>query len=149
AVEPAAPAFNRRLRRPSTTALCRRPITMIRRTTLTGRQLSTTTLVLALLGTVFLLGQRAIRGTESVAEGSEREAAGKFTEELVYVQSKDGISNCGAIFIPPKNSAKPIAVIWIHGWGVNFYYPSYVKIGRALAERGFACISANTRMHDI
>ena len=45
--------------------------------------------------------------------------------------------------------AKPIAVLWIHGWGVNFYYPTYVGIGRALAERGYACIIGNTRMHDL
>jgi len=35
------------------------------------------------------------------------------------------------------------------GWGANFYTPSYVGIGRALAKRGFATISVNTRMHDI
>jgi hypothetical protein len=35
------------------------------------------------------------------------------------------------------------------GWGANFYTPSYVGIGRALAQRGFATISVNTRMHDI
>jgi pimeloyl-ACP methyl ester carboxylesterase len=79
----------------------------------------------------------------------EKETAGKFTEELVYARSEDGITNGGAIFAPQKDSAKPIAVIWIHGWGVNFYYPTYVKIGRALAERGYACITVNTRMHDI
>src|SRR5262249_26344616 len=71
------------------------------------------------------------------------------TEELVYVQSKDGIASGGAIFAPPKDSAKPIAVIWVHGWGVNFYQPTYVKIGRALADRGYTCITANTRMHDL
>ena len=53
------------------------------------------------------------------------------------------------MFSPTKSAAKPIALIWIHGWGVNFYSPTYVTIGRALAERGFATIAANTRMHDI
>ncbi len=33
--------------------------------------------------------------------------------------------------------------------GVNFYSPTYVMIGRALAERGYTCMSANTRMHDL
>jgi pimeloyl-ACP methyl ester carboxylesterase len=98
--------------------------------------------VFALLGTASLLRQGS-------AQGDEKETAGKFTEELVYARSEDGITNGGAIFAPPKDSAKPIAVIWIHGWGVNFYYPTYVKIGRALAERGYTCIAANTRMHDI
>jgi pimeloyl-ACP methyl ester carboxylesterase len=81
--------------------------------------------------------------------GARKETSGKFTEELVYVQSEDGIPNGGAIFVPPKDSAKPIAVIWIHGWGVSFYQPTYVKIGRALAERGYTCIVGNTRMHDL
>jgi pimeloyl-ACP methyl ester carboxylesterase len=72
-----------------------------------------------------------------------------FTEELVSVQSKDGIANGGAVFAPPRDSAKPIAVIWIHGWGVNYYQPTYVKIGRALADRGYTCVTGNTRMHDL
>lgn len=37
----------------------------------------------------------------------------------------------------------------MHGWGANFYTPSYVGIGRGLAERGFPTISVNTRRHDI
>ena len=101
--------------------------------------------LVALLGATFLLWQwwqwRVPRaGTVT---------AGKFPEELVYVRSQDDIVNGGAIFTPPKDLAKPIAVIWIHGWGVNFYYPTYVMIGRALAERDYACITANTRMHDL
>jgi pimeloyl-ACP methyl ester carboxylesterase len=98
--------------------------------------------VLALLGTAFLLWQRYAPRAITVT-------AGKFPEELVYVRSKDDIINGGSIFTPPKNVAKPIAIIWIHGWGANFYYPTYVMIGRALAERGYTCISANTRMHDL
>jgi len=75
--------------------------------------------------------------------------AGKFPEEIVYVRSQDGIVSGGAIFTPPRNSAKLVAIIWIHGWGVNFYEPTYVAIGRALAEGGYTCISGNTRMHDL
>jgi pimeloyl-ACP methyl ester carboxylesterase len=82
-------------------------------------------------------------------QGDGTEPAGGPTEELVHVRAEDGITNGGAIFTPPKGSAKPIAVIWVHGNGVNFYYPTYVKIGRALAERGYTCITANTRMHDL
>ena len=74
---------------------------------------------------------------------------GKFPEELVRVQAKDGISNGGVIYAPPKNAAKPIAIIWIHGWGTNFYAPTYVNVGRALEERGYTCIAGNTRMHDL
>lgn len=67
----------------------------------------------------------------------------------MYVRSSDDIINAGAIFAPLKSPAKPFAIIWVHGWGVNFYYPTYVTIGRALAERGYTCITANTRMHDL
>jgi pimeloyl-ACP methyl ester carboxylesterase len=79
----------------------------------------------------------------------ERIAVGKFPEKLVYVRSRDDLADAGVIFLPPKELTKSTAVIWIHGWGVNFYVPSYVAIGRALAERGYTTVSANTRMHDI
>jgi pimeloyl-ACP methyl ester carboxylesterase len=79
----------------------------------------------------------------------ERMAAGKFPEQLVYVRTNDDIVDAGVIFTPPKDSAKPIAVIWIHGWGVNFYQPTYVAIGRALADCGYTTIVGNTRMHDV
>jgi pimeloyl-ACP methyl ester carboxylesterase len=79
----------------------------------------------------------------------ENQMPGKFPEELVYVRSTDDVVNAGIIFTAPKSSPKPIAIIWVHGWGANFYYPSYVGIGRALAGRGFTTISVNTRMHDV
>jgi pimeloyl-ACP methyl ester carboxylesterase len=75
--------------------------------------------------------------------------AGKHPEELVYVRSKDDVINGGMIFNAARNLARPIAVIWLHGWGVNFYYPTYTMIGRALAERGYTAITVNTRMHDL
>src|SRR6185503_16822800 len=101
--------------------------------------------VVALLGTTFVLRQWwkwRVPGVEAIT-------AGKFPEELVYVRAQDDIVNGGAMFTPSKDLAKSIAVIWIHGWGVNFYYPTYVMIGRGLAERDYACITANTRMHDL
>jgi len=79
----------------------------------------------------------------------ENQKPGKFPEQLVFVRSKDDVVSGGVLFKAPKETAKAIAVVWIHGWGANFYLPSYVGIGRALAERGFTTISANTRMHDI
>lgn len=100
------------------------------------------------VGGLALAGIVAFSWRES-ARGTDKEPLGRFREELVYAKSSDGVMNGGALFVPTKDSAKPVAIIWIHGWGVNFYYPSYVKIGRALAERGFACLSVNTRMHDI
>jgi len=75
--------------------------------------------------------------------------SGAFPEEVVYVRSGDDIVNAGIVFAAPKSQAKPVAVIWLHGWGVNFYSPTYVMIGRALAERGVTTLSVNTRMHDL
>jgi len=98
--------------------------------------------VLALLAAAFLLWQ--LRAPRSITV-----TAGKFPEELVFVRTEDDIIDGGAIFTPPRSLAKPIAIIWVHGWGVNFYYPTYVMVGRALAERGYTCITANTRMHDL
>jgi pimeloyl-ACP methyl ester carboxylesterase len=106
------------------------------------RRLAVIAALLALLATAFALWQR-------YGPHTPRLKPAKFPEELVSVRSEDDIVNGGAIFTPPKQSAKPIAVIWIHGWGVNFYQPTYVNIGRALAERGYTCITANTRMHDL
>ena len=105
-------------------------------------QLTATVAVLALLGTAFLLLQRYAPRAITVT-------AGKHPEELVYVRSKDDVINGGMIFNAPRNLARPIAVIWVHGWGVNFYYPTYTMIGRALAERGYTGITVNTRMHDL
>jgi hypothetical protein len=76
-------------------------------------------------------------------------SAGKYPEELVYVRADDDVINGGAFFKPPTHVAKPIALIWIHGWGANFYYPTYTMIGRHLAEQGLATFVVNTRMHDI
>jgi hypothetical protein len=122
---------------------------MLRQTRLSRVQLTAVAAVLALLGAALPLRQLTTRGAESDAQGVDRQAPGKISEELVDVESSDGIVNCGAIFSPAKDSAKPIAVIWIHGSGANFARPQYVKIGRALAARGYACIDGNTRTHDV
>jgi pimeloyl-ACP methyl ester carboxylesterase len=96
-----------------------------------------------------LLGAGAFVGRLSMRPRPENQKPGKHPEELVFVRSEDDVVSGGVMFMPPKESPKPLAIIWIHGWGANFYSPSYVGIGRALAERGFATISANTRMHDL
>jgi pimeloyl-ACP methyl ester carboxylesterase len=75
--------------------------------------------------------------------------AARWTEELVSARADDGILNGGVVFTPPPSVAKRLAVVWIHGNGVNFYAPTYVNIGRALAARGFTTIIGNTRMHDL
>ena len=96
---------------------------------------------LAVLGAAFLIWQKVGPRTVTVS-------VGKFPEELVYVRSSDDIVNAGALF-KSKESPKPVAIIWIHGWATNFYSPTYTMIGRALAARGYTTISGNTRMHDL
>jgi len=95
---------------------------------------------LAVIG-IFLSGHEHAR--------ARAQTSGKAVEEIVHVRADDGITNAGAFFSPAKDVAKPIAMIWVHGSGINFYYPSYVKIGRELAARGFAFVAVNTRMHDL
>lgn len=71
-------------------------------------------------------------------------------EELIFARSDDDVLNGGVLFSPDSNRANSdIAIIWIHGWGVNFYSPTYIKIGRAFSARGFTCVIGNTRMHDL
>jgi pimeloyl-ACP methyl ester carboxylesterase len=105
-------------------------------------------LVLGLLGAV-ALGVAAFLFGLRMNFHPENQKPGTFPEQLVFVRSTDDIVNAGVIFTAPKQASKPLAIIWVHGWGANFYTPSCVGIGRALAERGFPTISVNTRMHDI
>ena len=70
-------------------------------------------------------------------------------EELVTVRTEDGLAMTGLQVTPERPAARPIAVIWIHGAGTNFYLPGYVNIARATASLGHPFITGNTRMHDI
>ena len=79
----------------------------------------------------------------------ENQKPGKFPEQLVYVRTADEIVDGGVLFNSPSAQPRPLAIVWVHGWGANFYLPSYVGIGRELAARGFPAVSVNTRMHDI
>jgi pimeloyl-ACP methyl ester carboxylesterase len=76
-------------------------------------------------------------------------SAGSFPEELVFARSRDDVINGGAAFTTPNPAVSGVAVVWVHGWGVNFYHPTYVSIARRLAERGVPAILVNTRMHDL
>jgi pimeloyl-ACP methyl ester carboxylesterase len=107
--------------------------------TLSRRYIVVIAIALALLAFGIFLGKWLFR----------RDSVGKYPEELVFARASDDILNGGAFFIPPKETTKHIAVIWVHGWGVNFYSPTYVRIGRALADLEYPCVTVNTRMHDI
>lgn len=115
---------------------------MKRSALMTWPQVTAIAALLILMGPAFALWQRFGPRPVTVTAGSG-------PEELVYVRSSDDVINGGSIFMPPNGSVKPTAIIWIHGWGVNFYYPTYVQIGRDVAALGYAFISANTRMHDL
>lgn len=106
------------------------------------RRLGAIVAVVVAVAVAFLLWLRYAPTPITVTEG-------KFPEELVYVRSTDDIVNGGAMFTAAKTSAKHIAAIWIHGWGTNFYSPTYTMIGRELAARGYTTITGNTRMHDL
>jgi pimeloyl-ACP methyl ester carboxylesterase len=86
---------------------------------------------------------------QSVAAQANDRKGGEIKERIVQVQSKDDVADAGALFTPPKDIAKPIAVIWIHGATVNFYSPTCLTISRGLTKRGYTVITGNTRMHDL
>ena len=70
------------------------------------------------------------------------------SEELVYVESDDGLLLEGVVLRPLATSEKELAVVWIHGLTGKFYAPSTIKIGRALAARGHTFVAGNNRGHD-
>ena len=86
-------------------------------------------------------GAALLIGPASVGQArNRREVHGK----LVYARSEDGITNGGVIFAPPRFRQAHRRHL---GPRVgSTYYPTYVKIGRALPSwGGYACI-ASTRM---
>jgi dienelactone hydrolase len=95
----------------------------------------------------------AVCSAASFVGTTEAQTAGRNTgeiaERIVQVQTKDDVTDSGAVFTPPKTIAKPFAVIWIHGATINFYDPAYLAIGSDLAEHGYTFITGNTRMHDL
>src|SRR5947209_3668065 len=76
----------------------------------------------------------------------------RYTEQavsatLVHALTSDQLVHAGALF-RPLTPAKPLSLLWIHGGGQNFYYPTYLRIGAALLAHGYAFLSANTRGRD-
>ena len=66
---------------------------------------------------------------------------------LVAARTSDGLHHTGALF-RPATDPRPLALLWVHGGGQHFYFPTYLRIGLALARRGYPFLSANTRGHD-
>jgi alpha-beta hydrolase superfamily lysophospholipase len=75
------------------------------------------------------------------------------SEELVYVERADGLALEGAIIRPTDTTrdgaAASTAVIMVHGNTSRFYDQLYVDLGREIAARGYAFITANTHGHDV
>lgn len=69
------------------------------------------------------------------------------TTALVHALTDDDLFHTGALFRPARTT-KPLAILWIHGGGQNFYAPTYLRIGAAVAAKGYSFLSANTRGHD-
>lgn len=59
--------------------------------------------VFALMATAFVIWQTHIYR-------SERMKPGKFPKQLVYVRTQDDVVDTDAIFTPPPDSAKPLAI---------------------------------------
>jgi pimeloyl-ACP methyl ester carboxylesterase len=70
-------------------------------------------------------------------------------EELVYTTTEDELLLEGVIVRPKGVPIRPLSFVWIHGNAARFYDYGYVAICRVLAEAGYACVSGNTRGHDI
>jgi pimeloyl-ACP methyl ester carboxylesterase len=68
-----------------------------------------------------------------------------YTEELVFIESEDGIALDGAVIRPDGGEARPTVVVWVHGLTGRFYGASAVLIGRELATRGYTLVTGNNR----
>lgn len=71
-----------------------------------------------------------------------------YHEELVYAVSEDGFPLEGAVIQPAEQDPRPLALLWVHGLTGRFYAPGPVRIGRAIAARGYRFITGNNRGHD-
>src|SRR5438094_8487059 len=70
----------------------------------------------------FLFGRR-------MALRPENQKPGKFPEQVVFVRSTDDVVSGGVMFTSPKQSSKPLVIIWVHGWG-------RISTSRATSELG-------------
>ncbi len=75
--------------------------------------------------------------------------APQVTEEVVQAESEDGITHAGILIRPVGRAARPLPLVWTHGFIGRFYETHSLAIGRLLAEQGFLFVSGNNRGHDI
>jgi hypothetical protein len=67
-------------------------------------------------------------------------------QQVLHVQSEDGYMLAG-LSVFPADWGKGTLIMWLHGLNLGFCEPEYVRIGRLVAERGAAFVSAETRGH--
>lgn len=72
-----------------------------------------------------------------------------YTEEIVFVDSEDGISHAGAVIRPTGPATTSFAVVWVHGLTGRFCEPHALRIGRGLADSGYTFVTGNNRGHDV
>lgn len=68
------------------------------------------------------------------------------SESVVHADSEDGFQLAG-LLCTPRDRGQAL-VIWVHGLHLGFASAEYCAIGRDVAQRGLAFLSAETRGHD-
>jgi alpha-beta hydrolase superfamily lysophospholipase len=71
-----------------------------------------------------------------------------YTEELVFIETEDGLPHEGLVIRPAGREPQPVPLLWVHGLTSKFYARSTVQIGRELAGRGYTFVAGNNRGHD-
>ncbi len=69
-------------------------------------------------------------------------------EQLITAIAEDGVELDGVLIGRNTDEPRPV-VLWIHGFGANFYFAPYLRLARALAVCGIAVAVVNTRGHDL
>jgi pimeloyl-ACP methyl ester carboxylesterase len=71
------------------------------------------------------------------------------SEELVYTECEDGVILAGLVIRPTAMPSRPLALVCILGFTINFYHPSFITIARELAGHGYTVLIGNHRGHDL
>jgi len=70
-----------------------------------------------------------------------------WTKTLVETQTSDGLRLDGVLVAPLERQPRRL-IVWIHGFGANFYFAPYLRLAEALAAQGQSLLIGNTRGHD-
>jgi pimeloyl-ACP methyl ester carboxylesterase len=66
---------------------------------------------------------------------------------LVAAQTADGLGLNGVMIQAEEHLPGPV-LVWIHGFGANFYFEPYLRLAEAVAAHRYGVLLANTRGHD-